>query len=150
MMKYLLFSTLAFWGLFSFANNCKEIEKPFVVGVTKSLRVIADPRQEVVFDGKDHLPKVLFIESVGQKDRPRLTVLSGLQVLENGKMVSYPYRVSLRLPEDEQRGAPKLIQAIIAPQKESKKQKTLALQIDYTAYKEDSCTTPQIGAYKKP
>lgn len=84
------------------AFACKSGElAPLVLTPTKSYQLEADRTQEIILDGETQLPKITGIKGSTPKGKPMLTVMSGLQVLENGQMKSYPHRVSIKLNEAE-------------------------------------------------
>lgn len=89
--------------LFSFsAFACPSGElSPLVLTPTKSYQLKVDRLQEVIVDGGSQLPKITGIKAVGDKGKPMLTVMSGLQVLEKGQMKSYPHRISIKMNEAE-------------------------------------------------
>lgn len=147
MMRILSF-LLLFIPVFVHANdNCEIIQKPFVHQPSKQVRLVVDPRQEVIFDGVDKTPRILMIDSVGTKDRPRLKVMTGLQVLENGSMKSYPNRVSIRLPTEEQGMTPRVIQVVFGPTSEKTKAATL-IQIEYKKVTGKDCLKPEIKKFQ--
>lgn len=74
---------------------------PLVLTPTKSYQLKVDRLQEVILDGGTQLPKITGIKAVGDKGKPMLTVMSGLQVLEKGQMKSYPHRISIKMNEAE-------------------------------------------------
>jgi hypothetical protein len=127
--------------------NCSEIEKPFVYVPKQQARLIVDPRQEVIFDGGNQTPRILMIDSVGTKDRPRLNVMTGLQVLENGNMKSYPHRISIKMPIEERGMAPKVVQVVFAPTDKDKKI-AVAVQIEYLKMDEKTCHAAAVADFK--
>lgn len=74
---------------------------PLVLTPTKNYELQVDRHQEIILDGVGELPKITGIKATSPKGKPMLTVMSGLQVLENSQMKSYPHRISLKLNEME-------------------------------------------------
>lgn len=94
MILALLFSVSAF--------ACPSGElTPLVLTPTKSYQLKMDRQQEVILDGGTQLPKITGIKAAGDKGKPMLTVMSGLQVLEKGQMKSYPHRISIKMNDAE-------------------------------------------------
>lgn len=83
------------------ACNPSELD-PLVLTPTKNYQIEVDRRQEVILDGSSQLPKITGIKGTTPKGKPMLTVISGLQVLEDGKMKSYPNRLSIKMNELEE------------------------------------------------
>lgn len=124
----------------SFSFACVWKGEAFETKVNSSVKITADARQEIVFNGETALPKIVGIKPVGAATKPQLKVISGLQILENGKMKSYPNKISLRLDESEISNTPLAIEV----QFESKKKMT-KIQVEYVGIqKGGGCTNPDV------
>ena len=124
----------------SFSWACVWQDKPFETKVKSPIKIIADARQEIILNGETDLPKIISIKPVDAGSvKPQLKVISGLQVLENGQMRSYPNKISVRLSEAEIAKTPLAIEI------QFKGQKPIKMQIEYVGLqKGGGCTDPEV------
>lgn len=143
------------WLMFSYLTNaCVWTDKTFEMVPDKNAKIVADARQEIIFQGTNKPPKILSMKKIVKGkpmgDKPQMNVMTGLQVLENGQMKSYSNKVSFKLSAAEIQKTPFQIEMKL----QNSEGKEIKLHIEYVGLMKGmgaeagGCTAPEIKEMK--